>query len=153
MIDLHRLRNYSLFGGLNEDTLSFLLSLLQREEFVAGHDIVRQGAKGDSVYFIVSGKVAVRVDGRTVHRLGEGEQFGEMHLIDIQARSATVTAETDVTALSFTNRDLLLLRRHDLEAFTMLLMNCARDISRRLREMNHQYAKLARATRHMPAVE
>jgi CRP/FNR family transcriptional regulator, cyclic AMP receptor protein len=144
MIDLDHLREYSLFAGLSFETLDFVCGLLQRQTWICGQDVVRQGERDDRVYFIQEGRVVVRVDGLMMAELREGEQFGEMHLIDIQARSATVTAVTDTVTLSLSNRDIFALRKRNMEAFIVLVMNCARDISRRLRHTNQRNVELMR---------
>jgi CRP/FNR family cyclic AMP-dependent transcriptional regulator len=68
--------------------------------------------------------------------LGSGETVGEMEIIDMQPRSGTVTATTDGILFGLALRDILNLQREDLPAFTVVIMNLARDISRRLRRMD-----------------
>ena len=63
----------------------------------AGDVIFSQGDAGTSMYIVVEGEVDVSYDERRSVRLGVGESFGEMSLIDKRPRSATVTAATDVT--------------------------------------------------------
>lgn len=138
------LRRYSLFAGVGDGPLTGLLSRLERHHFAAGTTIVAQGAHDEGVHFIREGRVRVEVDGVPVAVLHEGEQFGEMHLIDIQVRSAAVIAITGLDTLRLSHRELLALRRSDPEDFILILMNCARDVSRRLRESNRRYAALLR---------
>lgn len=142
MIDLGHLREYSLFAGLADPTLDFLRQRLRHDVFGRHEVIITEGEPGDAVYFLQSGRVAVRLEGTTIAVLNEGEQFGEMHLIDIQSRSATVMALSEIETLSLGNQAFLDLRKHNMEAFIVLLMNCARDISRRLRQANLRLARL-----------
>ena len=58
--------------------------------------IAEEGESGKTFIVIEAGEVAVIVHGQTVGRLGPGDAFGEMALIDKSARSATVKAETQV---------------------------------------------------------
>ncbi|MDA3963106.1 MAG: cyclic nucleotide-binding domain-containing protein [Planctomycetota bacterium] len=139
-VDPSDLARYSLFAGLGEEHLCFVLEGMGRVRYQPGDKIVEQGSKGDSVYFILSGSVEIVVDGVAIAGLDEGSQFGEMHLIDVQTRSATVRALTRVDALTLSNQDLLALRRRNADACIMILMNCARDVSRRLRAMNKRFA-------------
>jgi CRP-like cAMP-binding protein len=69
-----------------------------------------------------------------------GDTFGEMELIDVQPCVATVTALSDVSVLTLSNVDLYALRKRDLKAFTLMMMNLARDISRRLRAMDSRFS-------------
>jgi cyclic nucleotide-binding protein/N-acyl amino acid synthase FeeM len=84
------------------------LQSFEREFYLAGEAVVRQGDAGDAMYVVVEGEVAVTVgpeDKPTeVARLGRGEVFGEIALITSRPRSASVMAVTDV--------DLMVLDRH-----------------------------------------
>lgn len=127
------LRRYSLFGGLIDDQLDRLITRIQVEEVAAGEAVIREGEKGDRLYCLVSGAVEVRRGGHLIACLAAGETIGEMELIDMQPRSATVTALVPCTLYSLALRDILALQRQDLPAFTLVMMNLARDLSRRLR--------------------
>jgi len=62
-----------------------------------GHEIVVRGDGGVGFMVITDGKVSVKtVSGRT-RELGPGDSFGEMALLDHEGRSATITADSDVT--------------------------------------------------------
>ena len=59
-----------------------------------------------------------------------------MELIDVQPSVATVRAREETITLILTNGDLYLLEKSSLQTFTMIIMNLAREISRRLRTMD-----------------
>lgn len=136
-----QLRRYSLFGGLIDGQLDLLISRIRVESFAAGDTIVREGERGDRLYCIVEGSVevlrrnAAGVDTAIV-RLEAGETIGEMELIDMMPRSATVVALSPCTLYALALKDILALQRLDLPAFTLVVMNLARDLSRRLRRMD-----------------
>jgi CRP/FNR family cyclic AMP-dependent transcriptional regulator len=138
------LRRYSLFGGLIDSQLERLVARVTLSEVAAGAVIMREGDKGDQLYCLVSGEVEVRRGDRVLVRLGAGETLGEMELIDMIPRSATVVALTPCSLVALARRDILALQREDLPAFTLVIMNLARDLSRRLRQMD------AAATRTAP---
>ncbi|MGL1902012.1 MAG: cyclic nucleotide-binding domain-containing protein [Fibrobacterales bacterium] len=142
MIDVTNLKNYSLFGGLRVDQMEIILNVLTEKSFEPGHDIVTQGERSERVYMIIEGSVSVYVDGEKIAVLHEGESFGEMHLIDIMPRSATITADTDVTTVSICNKDIISVKQSSIDTYLMMIMNCARNISRRLRTTNKAYAAL-----------
>ena len=61
--------------------------------------MVQQGKTGWEFIFIVDGKARVEKDGKVIRQLSGGDFFGEIALIDRKPRTATVTAETDMTVL------------------------------------------------------
>ena len=132
----------ALFGGFTDEDLDVILPLLEEESFPAGHCIIREGETGDRLYFIEKGRVEIRKrtrDGeRCVAELGPGDEFGEMELIDIRPRSATVRALDDVVTLSLTNKNLLRLYHDNAEIFARLVLNLAREISRRFRKVEER---------------
>jgi CRP-like cAMP-binding protein len=67
---------------------------------------------------------------------GKGDTIGEMELIDIQPRSASVRALENVLTLSLSHQDIYQIYKNNRNAFTMLVLNIAREISRRLRRMD-----------------
>jgi CRP-like cAMP-binding protein len=65
--------------------------------------------------------------------LGPGDWFGEMSIVDIQPRSATVRALAPGRLIRITPSDLDSLYRHDLRSYAIVVLNLARELSRRLR--------------------
>ena len=65
--------------------------------------------------------------------LGPNDCFGEMSIIDMQPRSATVRALGPARLLRITTEEMDQLYRHDLKSYTLIVLNIARDLSRRLR--------------------
>jgi CRP-like cAMP-binding protein len=63
----------------------------------AGHEIVVRGDGGVGFMVITQGTVTVKTVQGKARKLGPGDSFGEMALLDHAGRSATVTADTDVT--------------------------------------------------------
>lgn len=69
-------------------------------EVPAGKTLARDAEVGNEFYLILQGTARVEVaGGRRVRRLGPGDFFGEMSLIDGKPRSATVVAETPMQLL------------------------------------------------------
>jgi CRP-like cAMP-binding protein len=141
--DLQTLQSHALFGGLTREQLTLVAGLMQVERFARGHDIVREGDLGDRVYFILDGSVEILKtaqstppEARRIAVLHAGDTFGEMELIDIQPRSATVRALEDIRTLTLSHRALMEISSTSMELLCLLLMNMAREISRRLRRMN-----------------
>lgn len=89
-----------LFEDLSKKDLRAIEDAAREVDFAAGRTIVEQGTSGVAFHLILSGKAAVKVDGRTKARLGPGDYFGEISLIDRGPRSASVIADGPVKTLS-----------------------------------------------------
>lgn len=132
------LQDNALFGGFSDEDLDVVMPLMEEESFAEGTYIIREGETGDRLYFIETGRVKVSKNNQNgeevrLTELGPGAEFGEMELIDIQPRSATVRAMEPVVTLSLTNRDLHRLYHSNVDIFSRLVLNLAREISRRFR--------------------
>ena len=132
------LRNIGLFGALSEDVLVHLASTLSVESPAAGQMLFREGDDASAMYVVVSGEIEVLkrsrrgVDAR-VAVLGPGDWFGEMSIVDIQPRSATVRALAPGRLVRITPADLDALYRYDVRSYAIVVLNLARELSRRLR--------------------
>ncbi len=133
------LREIGLFGGLEEPMLEVLARELPLQQVGVGTCVVAEGDAAREMFVVVSGELEVvkRSPGGSdvrVAMLGPGDWFGEMAILDVQPRSATVRslAPSVLAKLSAEHVDQLLYRR-DLKAYALLIMNIAREMSRRLR--------------------
>jgi len=91
------LKSAKLFQGLPDGEIKKIERQLKHIQHPKGHDIVVRGDGGVGFMIITDGSVTVTtVQGRT-RKLGPGDSFGEMALLDHEGRSATVKADTDVS--------------------------------------------------------
>jgi CRP/FNR family transcriptional regulator, cyclic AMP receptor protein len=109
---------------------------MQNVAFKAGDTIICEGDEGDTAFFIVSGAVDVTV-GRgdkasVVGRLGTGEVFGEMCLIEPGPRSATITAVCDTECLATSYQEFIAAIQENPERAVGFM----KTLVRRLRKMN-----------------
>jgi CRP/FNR family cyclic AMP-dependent transcriptional regulator len=90
---LDLIRGVPLFSGLDDRFLQRLAGEFFEKTFSDGDVIAAEGEAGRTFVVIDTGEVSVSVQGKEVAKLGPGQAFGEMALIDKSARSATVRAE------------------------------------------------------------
>ena len=140
------------FGGLSDASLDLLISMLVERRFDVGATVVAEGEPGRSMYIVHSGELAVSklgASGRVIRmtRLGPGDFFGEMTLIDVQDRSATVVAESPTVLFELTARNLYTYYKTDIHAFAMVMQNINRELCRRLRRADNRLAELADPSR------
>lgn len=142
------LRDVAIFGGLNEDTLAFVMDRAQRVHIATGQNFITEGEMGKSFFVLEAGRVRVHkdADGDAIilTEFGPGAAFGEMSLLAVRPRSATIEAIEDCTAIEITNRSLFELYEADTEQFAMLVMNLGREVARRLWETNERLFAVTR---------
>jgi CRP-like cAMP-binding protein len=97
------LRRVPLFARLEARDLRDIANTMKERRFSAGDVIAQEGQSGIGFFVIEDGEARVEIEGREVSRLGAGDYFGEIALIAESPRTATVTAETDLTALGLTS--------------------------------------------------
>jgi CRP-like cAMP-binding protein len=136
MVEPSALQKYSLFGGLLEDQITGIIPLMELENYEPGDIIMTEGEVNDRIRFILSGQVEVRKGGLILTEFKAGDFFGEMEVLDVMPTAATITALLPVEAMSISNRSLREIYRSDAKTFSMIIMNLARDLSRRLRRMD-----------------
>lgn len=141
------LQQMPVFGAIRTDILEFLLARTRLVEVPPGGFYFHQGDPGDAMFVLESGHVEVLKRGadgtpRVLSRLGPGDCFGEMALIDLAARSASVRAGDGCVAIEITAANLMSVYEHDIEQFALIQMNMGREVSRRLREVDEQLFQL-----------
>jgi CRP/FNR family cyclic AMP-dependent transcriptional regulator len=92
------LRHVRLFSATPARVLAGLASVLDEVDFEPGQELMREGAVEDWLFVVVTGEVEVSRADRTL-RMSAECVVGELQVLDPEARSATVTAVTPVTAL------------------------------------------------------
>jgi len=136
MVSAKMLQTYSLFGGLLEDQIEKIIPLMEEEHYSPGAIIILEGSPNDRIFFIIEGRISIIKGDTIIYDLAEGNTFGEMEILDVMPSAATVKAVTDVTVISISNKSFHEIYKNDIQSFSLLLMNLARDVSRRLRVAN-----------------
>ena len=134
MVTLEFLRSHSLFGGIMDKDLTKIRTLFKEDHFAKGDEIIKEGEPGDRLYFIHDGSVEIlkkipSSENDAQKRLAvlkKGNTFGEMELIDVEERVATVKALENTETLSLSNSDLYVISKWNFETFTIIIMNLAR---------------------------
>ncbi|GHV72059.1 hypothetical protein AGMMS49928_27260 [Spirochaetia bacterium] len=138
MVESFALQKYSLFGGLLEDQINLIHPLVEQESYLAGEDIIVEGERNDRIRFIIDGRVAVIKGGIILTEFSEGSTVGEMEVLDMMPSAATIKALSPTRVASISNRALRDVYTADLKTYALLIMNLARDLSRRLRALDEQ---------------
>ena len=98
------LKKVPLFSGLSKRYLDLIAKQTDEVKEGAGTVLAKQGALGQEFLLLLEGGARVEKDGTVIARLGPGDFFGEMSLIDGMPRSASVIAESPCVLLVIQSR-------------------------------------------------
>jgi CRP-like cAMP-binding protein len=142
------LETIPIFAGLNADAVSEIAHAVEEAEFRSGEVIVKEGEAGNRMFIIHSGRVEV------VKHLGEPHEtvlavfgskdfLGEMSIIECVARAASLRAVADCLLFALKGTDLYHLFRHQPDQYAIVILNIARDLSRRLRAIDEMFSAVS----------
>jgi CRP-like cAMP-binding protein len=119
------LSSIPLFANLSARQLRRILKSSSENRYEAGEVIVREGGRTQTLFVILEGTAKVVRKERTVARRTVGEFFGEVSMIDLRPRSATVIAETPMRCQVLYHDDLRKLVGGDPQVAWSLLQTLA----------------------------
>ena len=129
------LEQIPLFESLPRDELGRIARSFKERRFSAGDTVTAEGAGGVGFFVIGEGTAKVEVHGEERGRLGAGDYFGELALIDDQARrTATIVADSDLTCYGLTSWEF----RPLVETNAAIAWKLLQVMAKRLRESEQQ---------------
>jgi CRP/FNR family cyclic AMP-dependent transcriptional regulator len=137
-----------IFAGLTPIALSEIASAVEVAVFQKGDIIVREGEPGNRMFIIGSGSVEIvkylAQSRETVLAVLRPKDFlGEMSIIDCVARSASVRAFEDTSLFALKAIDLYHLFQQHPDQYAIVILNIARDLSRRLRAIDEKFSAIS----------
>lgn len=136
------LKSMPIFGGVNEDTLTFLLASCPTRTVSAGDYFFHEDDDGNAMFVLESGQAAIlkswQGQDHHLYTMQPGDCFGEMAVMDMGARSASARAVEDCTAIEISAGNLHKVYAHDLKQFALIQMNMGREVCRRLRDADQK---------------
>jgi CRP-like cAMP-binding protein len=121
------LAGIDLFAGLSGRQLKQLTARAKEVRHDPGQPVTSEGNPALGFHLILDGAATVTQGGTMLRRLGPGDHFGEISMIDGKRRSATVTAETPLRTVTVTHATFVELLDQDPSfARTLLTVLCAR---------------------------
>ena len=118
-----------LFANMSPRDIEGIAALFKQRRFAAGETITKEGAGGAAFFVIESGEATVSIGGRLRATLSAGDYFGEIALIDEGARSATITATSDLVCHGLTYWEFRPLVQHN----ATIAWNLLQTLAKRLR--------------------
>jgi CRP/FNR family cyclic AMP-dependent transcriptional regulator len=141
------LRTIPIFAGINEAALSELANEVEEVAVQKNEVVVREGEPGNRMFIIHSGRVEVlkfldQPQEMVLAVFGPRDFLGEMSMIECVTRSASLRAIEETFLFSLKGTDLYRLYRHQPDQYAIVILNIARDLSRRLRSIDEKFAAI-----------
>lgn len=132
-----------LFSELNEAQLQLVLLTCEEANFLPGEIIFRQGEPGDALYIVVRGEVEILLEAPAPGEepallavMTNGQNFGEVTLVEEGKRTATARARTAVQLIRIPRQRLLRLSSNYPEIGFHVVRRIAADMALKIRAMN-----------------
>ena len=133
-----RLSESILFGGLTTGELKTVENLIHLRHYLAGEIVFDEGEEGQALYVVVSGEVLICHSGQfeqPLARLGPGNFFGELALLDDAPRTAQARAATECELAVLSRSDFERLMDSHARIASRIALQLARNLGQRLRAM------------------
>lgn len=124
-----------MFSRLERDDLKRIGKCVVLRKYKKGDAIVTEGDRGVAFYMVISGKVSMTKEGKSLGEFGAGGSFGEMSLLDGYPRSATLTAMDDTECLVMTGWDFTA----ELRANPNIGIAMLPELSKRIRRLEGEH--------------
>ena len=125
------LRQVPLFSNMATSELTQVASIAREVIYPAGSRIIQEGERGDNMFLIADGEVSIQRGETVLKTLHPKDFFGEMSIIDGEARSASALAQTDCLLLRIDRADFNDL----LSTYNSAAISVIRALIQRLREV------------------
>ncbi len=132
------LHKMPLFRHLTYQELVRVMNITQVRTYDTDAEVVAEGADGDELFIVLTGKVRVESAHAQIAELGPGEHFGEMALVDKAPRSADVVAAEPSSLLAMKRRDFFDIIRKDHPIAVKLLWSFLGVLTERLRNTSRE---------------
>ena len=142
-----------IFGGLPPEALDRIIEAGSVIELAPDTQLIAEGELAKCMFVVWEGELEIRKRGTggdiRLAVLRPGDCVGEMSLIDIQPRSATVRTLNPAVVFRLDHAEIAKLYRSHSDVYLMLVMNIAREISRRLRRADQVLANMGISSQEM----
>jgi sulfate permease, SulP family len=142
-------RQLDVLAGMSDAERAVVTEALERYAYRKGDIVFREGSTSNELYIIAKGAASVRLRLTGTERetrlitFAPGTVFGELALLDQEARSATVEADEDLVCYVLTRTRFESITARHPEVAIKLLINLGRELSSRLRRANRTIYQLA----------
>lgn len=141
------LKGCPLFYELYDEEINKIIKKSRVSTYKKNQYIIKEGESGKDLYIIILGNATIRksINDKEVKliELNRGDLFGEMVIINELERTASVCAETECDILIISYNEIYSLFKSQTKLFSLLILNLARLLTKRLKETNQKLEKLS----------
>ncbi len=137
-LKLEALQAMPLFRYLSYQELVRVMNLTDVRTYEKDEEVVRQGEPGEEMFIVLTGRVRVHTGEAVIVRLGPGQHFGEMALVDSAPRSASVSSDEQSKLLVMRRTEFYDVVRKDHDVAVKLLWSFLGVLSERLRNTSQE---------------
>jgi CRP-like cAMP-binding protein len=146
-ISLEMLKKVTVFAGIEEEKLAGLCSCCKLVSFKKGEKVISEGTVSSEIFIIIRGrlKIVLNAGDRQIDliELHAGHCVGEASVIGVQSHSASVIATEDSDLMELGRKTLMDMAQNDKDLFSLIILNIARELARRLYNTDHLLSKFA----------
>jgi len=130
------LRNVTIFSGLSEREISAISNSCDIMDAAAGDVLLEEGKAATEIFVILQGRINLLLNMHDnpleIFEFGPGHCIGEASVIGIQNHSASAVVIENTTLMILSRKVLMDIFEVDSRLFSLLILNIAREIARRL---------------------
>lgn len=134
------LSKISIFGGLNDEELYYLLSLCEYGQFNKNDILFHKGDSPNFIYIVISGQIKMYITKNNIEyefiSFLSGDCIGEASLMSIEPHTATAVCNKKSKLILLSRKTLFRLHKDNPSLFAKLILNIARELARRLHKNN-----------------
>ncbi len=139
----------NVFSRLLWQEIKIVENAVHIRNYGPGEPVFKQGDPGSGMYIIIEGSVGIFLDipqqaPKQLSRLGDGDFFGEIALLDASPRTASATALENSTIIGFYRPDLMDILKTKPALGSKILLALSEVLAIRLRSTNGELVKVTR---------
>jgi len=141
-LKLETLHAMPLFRHLTYQELVRVMNITEVRNYAPGQEVIGEGEEGDEMFIVLSGGVSVHTGDAMLTKLGPGQHFGEMALVDKSPRSASVSSQAQSKLMVMKRRDFFDIVRKDHDVAVKLLWSFLGVLTDRLRTTSRDLSEV-----------
>jgi CRP-like cAMP-binding protein len=151
------LKNVTIFSGFDEENIRLICEKCEVLEFDSGTIIIEENTPANEIYILLKGCVSIVLgindEPFELLRFGSGNCLGEASVIGIQRHSASAVTIEKSTVLVLSRALMIEIFNLDKALFSLLILNIARELARRLHNSNELFIKYRKGELKMNALD